>query len=442
MEKSTGIKAQAQKHLSSGNLDKALAEYAKLLCLEDIDPYDYVLVGDVHLKKGATERAVSLYAQAIDAYEKLGLYKNAAAIGKRILRLDPSQSDMYRRLGDIRLRAGLAHEAVQDFLACHAIKLKEGDKDAAIEALECACRANPADTSTADKLAGMYEQTNRAAQAAVELMRVSEFLRSHGEAERASDYAARALKLDASVGAVTSAAAHDPQTRVLESTPSDSAAPSSRGEGMPQETPVDFFPATAAMEIGHTSGAPQTEEERIPEAAEPPQPAPISGATPPVAGPKQRAYSRPSTVNITQVLKQFKTQMENTVDARDYQSHYDLGVTYKEMGLYEEALNEFRVASAGDDYRAKAFEMAGQCHLEMEDFEDAVEAFRRALRERTKDDEEYSGLCFNLGRALEGLGRTEEAQENYNEVAELNPEFPGLQDKLTSEGHEPGEVES
>jgi tetratricopeptide (TPR) repeat protein len=112
------------------------------------------------------------------------------------------------------------------------------------------------------------------------------------------------------------------------------------------------------------------------------------------------------------------------------------------MGLYEEALNEFRVASAGDDYRAKEFEMAGQCHLEIEDFEDAVEAFRRALRERTKDDEEYPGLCFNLGRALEGLGRTEEAQENYNEVAELNPEFPGLQGKLTSEGHEPGEVES
>jgi tetratricopeptide (TPR) repeat protein len=147
-------------------------------------------------------------------------------------------------------------------------------------------------------------------------------------------------------------------------------------------------------------------------------------------------------VNISQVLKQFKTQMENTLEASDYQSHYDLGVTYKEMGLYEEALNEFRVASAGDDYRAKAFEMAGQCHLEMEDFEDAVEAFRRALRERRKEDEEYPGLCFNLGRALEGLGRSEEAQQSYKEVAELNPEFPGLEGRLTSEGDEPCKEDS
>jgi tetratricopeptide (TPR) repeat protein len=186
LEKSSGIKARAQKYLSSGNLDKALAEYQKLLSLEDTDPYDYVLVGDVHLKKGTTDRAVSLYAQAIDAYEKLGLYKNAAAIGKRILRLDPSQSDMYKRLGDIRMRAGLAHEAVQDFLACHDVKLKEGDKDAALEALECACRANPADTGISEKLAGMYEQTDRANQAAVELMRLSELLKAGGDTEKAS----------------------------------------------------------------------------------------------------------------------------------------------------------------------------------------------------------------------------------------------------------------
>jgi len=441
LEKSSGIKAQAQKHMSSGNLDKALAEYQKLLSLEDIDPYDYVLVGDVHLKKGTTERAVSLYSQAIDAYEKLGLYKNAAAIGKRILRLDPSQSDMYRRLGDIRLRAGLAHEAVQDFLTCHDIKLKQGDKDAALDALERASRANPSDTGLSEKLAGLYEQTGRPSQAAAELMRLSELVKSRGDSDRASQYAARALKLDANSGATVSAAARDPQARILESTPVESSAvPRSREQKPRPAGPDDFVPATAAMEIHQTPVAPETQEERPPEAAEPALPVPGRDGEPPVSGLKQRA--RPSTVNISQVLKQFKTQMEHTLDAGDYQSHYDLGVTYKEMGLYEEALNEFRVASAGDEYRAKAFEMAGQCHLEMEDFEDAVEAFRRALRERTKEDGEYPGLCFNLGRALEALGQTEEAQVNYAEVAELNPEFPGLQEKLSSAGGEPGEDES
>lgn len=437
MEKSSGIKARAQKYLSSGNLDKALAEYQKLLALEDIDPYDYVLVGDVHLKKGTTERAVSLYSQAVDAYEKLGLYKNAAAIGKRILRLDPSQSDMYRRLGDIRLRAGLAHEAVQDFLTCHNIKLKEGDEEAAIEALERAATANPADTGISEKLAGMYERTGRARQAAVELMRLSELLKSRGDDDKSSQCAARALGLDPNAGIGFSAAAHEPQSRVLESEPAEGRGSGSLVEQPSAEPPGGFVPTTAAMEVGQEAGERRPAEH--PETVEQASPSAPPAEDSSLASLRQRVHSRPSTVNISQVLKQFKTQMENTLDAGDYQAHYDLGVTYKEMGLYEEALNEFRVASAGDEYRAKAFEMAGQCHLEMEDFEDAVEAFRRALRERTREDGEYPGLCFNLGRALEGLGQDEEARQNYAEVAELNPDFPGLREKLSSAGGEPGE---
>jgi tetratricopeptide (TPR) repeat protein len=443
LEKSSGIKAKAQKYLSSGNLDKALAEYENLLSLEDIDPYDYVLVGDVHLKKGGTGRAVSLYVHAIDAYEKLGLYKNAAAIGKRILRLDPSQSDMYRRLGDIRMRAGLAPEAVQDFLTCHDMKLKEGDKDAAIEALELASRANPVDTSISEKLAGLYEQTNRASQAAGELTRISEVLKSRGEVERAAQYAARAVKLDANVVPMVSAAAREPQTLFLERTPAESsAAPFSPQQEAPPQGPEEFVAATAAMEIAQPPVASRPEADQPVESVEFPQPAPVHGGEPPVSGLKLRAHSRPSTVNVSQVLKQFKAQMESTLDPGDYQSHYDLGVTYKEMGLHEEALNEFRMASAGDGFRGKAFEMAGLCHLEMEEFEEAVEAFRRALRERTREDEEYPGLCFNLGRALEGIGQTEEALQNYTEVAALNPQFPGLRERLAATSDKPEEAES
>jgi tetratricopeptide (TPR) repeat protein len=442
LEKSSGIKALAQKHLSSGNLDKALAEYQKLLSLEDIDPYDYVLVGDVHLKKGATEIAVSLYSRAIDAYERLGLYKNAAAIGKRILRLDPSQSDMHRRLGDIRMRAGLAPEALQDFLAYHNMKMKEGDKAAAIEGLELACKADPSDTNISEKLVGLYEQTHRANLAAVELMRISEVVRSLGDDDAATRYAAKAVKLDASVIPPVSAAAHEPQSVLLDREPIgtlDSVPPA--GPEAPPPTADSFVAATAAMEISLQPSGAETEPAHKDDGA-PAQPAPPCDAGSPPAGTRQRPFSRPSTVNISQVLKQFKGQMESTLDPGDYQSHYDLGVTYKEMGLYEEALNEFRVASAGDDYRAKAFEMAGLCHLEMEEFEEAVEAFRRALRERSKEDEEYPGLCFSLAKALEGIGQKEEAVRFYTEVAALNPQFPGLRDRLAANDAQNGEVDA
>ncbi len=429
MEKSSAIKAQAQKHLSSGHLDKAISEYEKLLALEDIDPYDYVLVGDVHLKNGSSERAVSLYLRSIDSYEKLGLYKNAVAIGSKILRLNPSMSDVHRRLGDIRLRAGLVSEAVRDYVKYHDMKLKEGDKEAAVEALELARKASPEDTSLSDKLVILYDQTNRIREAAVELMRASQVLRARGQESLAAQYSERALSLDpeAARGAATGA-----------ETPLDAAAQSEQASGETSEdSPAeqqDFVAATPAMELARQHDA--SREPEPPDTPEPPQtpqipePATSAATEAPAEALRQRAYSRPTTVNISHVLKQFKAQMEDTLNPEDHQAHYDLGVTYKEMGLHEEALNEFRVAAAGQDYRAKAFEMAGLCHLEMGEFEESIEAFRRALRERNREDEDYPGLCFNIARALEGAGSNEEAVEYLREVSSLNPDFPGLQEKL------------
>jgi tetratricopeptide (TPR) repeat protein len=476
LEKSSSIKAQAQKYLSNGNLDKAVEEYEKLLLLEDTDPYDYVLVADVHLKKKSTERAISLYVESIDSYEKLGLYKNAVAICTRVLRLDPSMSDIYKRRGDIRVRAGLATEAVQDFLKYYEMKLREGDKAAALEGLERAAKANPMDVGIGEKLANLYERTAQANLAAAELTRLSQLLRQSGDVTKARQFVEKASRLDP--GGAGEAAPEKTVTPepAAKSVPEVEAAvePEMKAESQLEEeaevesdVEPEIEPIPAPSEAAVEEPTEEPVEEPAEEAIEEPggetvEVAPIGEAEAgeavsaeqeepdaevpekeesPFEGLKQRPLSRPSTVNISHVLKQFKAQMEGTLSPDDYQAHYDLGVTYKEMELHEEALNEFRVASAAPEYRAKAFEMAGLCHLEMGEPGEAVEAFRRALGERTREDEDYAGLCFNLGRALEAMGEAEEALQNYREVASLNPDFPGLQERLQLLGDRKEEVE-
>ena len=414
MNKTSSIKAQAQKYLSAGNYDRALDEYEKLLSMEEVDPYDYVLAGDVHLKKGDTPGAVSLYEKAVDAYDKLGLYKNAAAIGKRALRLDPGLSEMYKRLGRIRLREGLVTEALQDLTKYYEIKIKEGDTESAIAGLEMASKASPQDVGLSEKLCSLYEKTNRTADAAKELVRISGVLRDKGDEEKAAECYERALRIDAEALSM----------------------PAVEEEKGGREPAVDTVIEHGARPMAGPS-RPPLEAERVTKQASRAATAmdaaihaPSEEYTSGSVSIKEKPRPKASDVNIGQILKQFKAQMESKVGPDDYQCHYDLGVTYKEMGLHEEALNELRMASASDSFRVKAFELAGLCHLEIGEYEEALEAFNRAIKQRSREDADYPGLCFNLGVVLEANGKRGEAMKSFREVESLNPDFPGLKEKL------------
>ena len=48
--------------------------------------------------------------------------------------------------------------------------------------------------------------------------------------------------------------------------------------------------------------------------------------------------------DFADMLRKFKQGMAENVDAEDYQSHYDLAIAYKEMGLIDEAIAEFQKA--------------------------------------------------------------------------------------------------
>jgi len=413
LNKASTIKAQAQKHLSSGNYDKALQEYEKLLCSEEVDPYDFVLAGDVHLKKGDTTGAVSLYKNAVDAYEKLGLFKNAAAIGKKALRLDPSLSEMYKQLGTMKFREGLVTEALDYLKKYYEIKLKEGDIDGAITGLEVACQASPQDVELSEKLSTLYERTNKTPNAARELARISGVLRSKGDEEKAAEYYEKALKIDAAALSMPPMEEDKPEKQSPEETIIEHGARPVAEPANPPAQRQARYTSNMAVPEEYASGSVFVQDKPRPKV---------------------------SDVNIGQILKQFRSQMESKVGPDDYQCHYDLGISYKLMGLYEEALNEFRMASANDKFRVKSFELAGLCHLEIGENEEALEAFSRALRQRSKEDADYPGLRFNIGLAQQALGKREEALENFREVELHNPDFPGLREKLASLQSEVEEV--
>jgi hypothetical protein len=97
-----------------------------------------------------------------------------------------------------------------------------------------------------------------------------------------------------------------------------------------------------------------------------------SEAGAPSAGASEDVGAKAGLLSMSEVLREFKEGVEQNIPAGDFSSHYDLGITYKEMGLLDEAVLEFEKASKGPEMAAKAFEMLGRIYLEKREFKKAI----------------------------------------------------------------------
>src|SRR5207247_9831468 len=67
------------------------------------------------------------------------------------------------------------------------------------------------------------------------------------------------------------------------------------------------------------------------------------------------------------MLARFKQGIDENIDEADFQSHYDLGVAFKELGLLDEAITEFQKVLREPEGKLKTSEAVGACCLEKEE---------------------------------------------------------------------------
>ncbi|HET9233041.1 MAG TPA: hypothetical protein VFP10_02745, partial [Candidatus Eisenbacteria bacterium] len=107
---------KAQKLAEKGATEEALAEYGRLAREGHLEPYDLVVYGDLLSRTGNRSEAVRRYLEAMDSYSKAGLNRNAIALGKKIRRLAPHETNVHRKLGELYTAEGLASESCLHYL--------------------------------------------------------------------------------------------------------------------------------------------------------------------------------------------------------------------------------------------------------------------------------------------------------------------------------------
>jgi tetratricopeptide (TPR) repeat protein len=135
-------------------------------------------------------------------------------------------------------------------------------------------------------------------------------------------------------------------------------------------------------------------------------------------------------VDVEEVFAKFKEGVARQIGADDAQSHYDLGVAYQAMGLFDDAIREFETAAQDDRRACVCHSMIGMIYLERGNINEAIDSLLRGLEapERTKEQE--ASLSYELGAAYEAKKMNKQALESFQRAARLIPTFRDVAERV------------
>jgi tetratricopeptide (TPR) repeat protein len=109
-------------------------------------------------------------------------------------------------------------------------------------------------------------------------------------------------------------------------------------------------------------------------------------------------------------------------------AHNNLGVVYRELGRYEEALVEYKTTTTLDPRHASAYNNMGVIFKSFLLLDAAEESCRKSLEIRPDNAKAYN----NYGNILARQEKTNEAIESYRRAVNLNPDYARAWQNLSS----------
>jgi tetratricopeptide (TPR) repeat protein len=137
--------------------------------------------------------------------------------------------------------------------------------------------------------------------------------------------------------------------------------------------------------------------------------------------------------SVEDVLREFKKGVERTVRPEDIETHYDLGIAYREMGLLDEAIGEFDMAAkgaTGKPREADCLATIGECLKGKGDLAGAAVVFEKASQIGGVRPETRLNLFFEIGVVREELEDLLAAITAYEKVVALDPKYRDVAERL------------
>jgi tetratricopeptide (TPR) repeat protein len=120
--------------------------------------------------------------------------------------------------------------------------------------------------------------------------------------------------------------------------------------------------------------------------------------------------------SFDEVFAAFKKGVEQQVDSEDFDTHYNLGIAYKEMGLVDEAIGEFQFAARDPSRALECCGILGVCFRDKGMHELALKWYKRGLDMPDLEEHQSIGLRYDMAEAYREKGDFGQALKMYTEV--------------------------
>jgi hypothetical protein len=143
-------------------------------------------------------------------------------------------------------------------------------------------------------------------------------------------------------------------------------------------------------------------------------------------------------VDLADMFGELKHELEEDTAAADEdpETHYNLGVAFREMGLLDEAIGEFqKVCQAAEHGRAfsqimQTYTWLAQCFLDKGIPEAAIRWYEQALKLPSLDQETRTALHYELASSFENAGNKSAALSNFLEVYGSNIDYRDVGERI------------
>lgn len=202
-----------------------------------------------------------------------------------------------------------------------------------------------------------------------------------------------------------------------------------------QSGEVDEAPTVASAEQGEITFDANFEGPRVSEA-----PAPEVMTVPSAAQTNRDSSVRLGIdAGLAEIFEEYRASSEGDGEAAtngDYETHYNLGLAYKDMDLFEDALEEFQIAASltspsdGSPRYLQCCNLLGHCFMQTGVPEVAVKWLTKGLNVPNISHEERIALTYELGAAYEQAGDLDHALESFTEVYGVNVSYRNVNERL------------
>ncbi len=186
----------AEKYVLQGKIPAAIDEYRKVV---DADPSDLTTIntlGDLYVRAGKIQDAIINFSRIAESYRESGFTLKAIAMLKKISKLDPTNVETAMKLANLYSQQGLLVEARQQYLQVADAYARAGQTRKALEAYQRIADLDPSNTSVRMKLGEIYSRENMPEQShEAFIMAGAEFLRK-GDAEQALNANLKAIGIN------------------------------------------------------------------------------------------------------------------------------------------------------------------------------------------------------------------------------------------------------